>query len=78
MKSKSFTVLRSILAVSTALLGMLEPTVSDDQVIMVLDDPKKSEALMRLAAATVTATAKPIAVSQTQNNLKRFCLAMHN
>lgn len=62
----------------TALLGVLEPTVSDDQVIMKLDDPKKSEALMQLAAATVTATAKPIAVSQTQNNLKRFCLAMHN
>jgi hypothetical protein len=61
-----------------AVLGLLQPKVSGQQVILGLADPQQSEALLRLAAATISATTKPMAVSQTQNNLKQLALGMHN
>ncbi|MCA9140213.1 MAG: DUF1559 domain-containing protein [Planctomycetales bacterium] len=62
----------------TLLLGMLKPTVNGDQIVLALDDPQESDALIRLATSAATATAKPIASSKTGDNLKQIGLAMHN
>lgn len=61
-----------------AVVGLLNPTVEDSRIVIALDDPQKSSALLQLVATTVSAAAKPMAVSQTQNNLKQLALGMHN
>jgi Protein of unknown function (DUF1559) len=60
-----------------AVLGLLQPKVRDTQVILSLED-SQADALLQLAAVAIAATAEPVAVTQTQNNLKQLALGLHN
>lgn len=64
-------------AMLMAVLGLLQPTVRESQVILTLDE-SQADALLQLAAAAIAATAEPASVMQTQNNLKQLALGLHN
>lgn len=62
----------------TSILGLLQPRVEGSQVILSIEDPAKTEAILQLVVATLGAAAEPMAVSKTQNKLKQMGLAFHN
>ncbi len=64
-------------AMILAVLGLLKPEVREKQLVLSLES-SQADALLQLAAAAIAATAEPISVSQTQNNLKQLALGLHN
>ena len=62
----------------TSILGLLQPRVEGSQVILSIEDPAKTEAILQLVMATLGAAAEPMAVRETQNKLKTMGLAFHN
>ena len=65
-------------AMALAIVGLLKPTIEDSQIVYSLEDPTVTGAVLQMAVASIAASAKPIARSDTQNNLKQLVLGIHN
>ncbi|MFN3192573.1 MAG: DUF1559 domain-containing protein [Aureliella sp.] len=62
----------------TSVLGLVQPKVKGSQVVFSIEDPAQTRALLQLGIATLSTAAKPMAISRTQNKLKRLALGFHN
>lgn len=64
--------------VMLALLGLLQPKVEGDQVILSFENAEQSQAVIELVKAATLPISRSVASTQTSNNLKQMMLAIHN
>jgi hypothetical protein len=61
-----------------ALLGLLQPAVAGDQLILAVENPEQTAAIVELVKAAIIPLSTAQSTAQTANNLKRLGLAIHN
>lgn len=67
-----------VLETLTGVLSLIKPKVNGAQVSLSVEEWPQSSALMRLIITGLGEAAKPMAISRTQNKLKRLALGFHN